>query len=102
MLTAPTRETLQRTTELLVRPEAWSRVEGQVTTYWPATGAIAVGPLAGAGIVFTEPASPTNLRMVATNWLSKNLLVYGGLLLGLCILLGIATSWLLKSVGRQS
>lgn len=102
VLTAPTRETLQSTTELLVRPENWSRVEGQVATYWPATGAVEVVPLAGADIVFTEPATPTNLRMVATNWLSKNLLVYGGLLLGLCILLGIATSWLLKSVGRQS
>jgi hypothetical protein len=102
VLTAPTRETLQRTTELLVRPDNWSRIEGQVATYWPATGAVETVPLAGADIVFTERASPTNLRMVATNWLSKNLLVYGGLLLGLCILLGIATSWLLKSVGRQS
>jgi len=102
VLTAPTRATLQRTTELLVRPDNWSRIEGQVATYWPATGAIEVVPLAGADIVFTRPPSPTNLRMVATNWLSKNLLVYGGLLLGLCILLGIATSWLLKSVGRQS
>ncbi|MCW5715573.1 MAG: cellulose biosynthesis cyclic di-GMP-binding regulatory protein BcsB [Bauldia sp.] len=102
VLTAPTGDTLQRTTELLVRPENWGRVEGQVATYWPATGAVEVVPLAGADIVFTQPATPTNLRMVATNWLSKNLLVYGGLLLGLCILLGIATSWLLKSVGRQS
>lgn len=102
VLTAPTRETLQRTTELMVRPDNWRRIEGQVATYWPATGAVEFVPLAGADIVFTEPASPANLRMVATNWLSKNLLVYGGLLLGLCILLGIATAWLLKSVGRQS
>jgi hypothetical protein len=101
VVTAPSPAALATNTEALVRPDIWHQISGQVTVYRPLTGEVETVPLAGADLVVSAPVTPQNLRLVATNWLSRNLLLYGGLLLGLCILLGISTSWLLNSVGRH-
>jgi len=101
VLTAPSRESLQTYTELFVRAAVWDEIGGRATLYRPATGAVEVIPLDGADLQIVEASNPRNLRFVATNWLSKNLIIYGSLLLGLCIVLAFSTTWLLKSLGRH-
>ncbi|MCW5697565.1 MAG: cellulose biosynthesis cyclic di-GMP-binding regulatory protein BcsB [Bauldia sp.] len=101
VLTAPSRQSLQSYTELFVRAETWDRIAGRAALYRPATGAVEIVPLEGADLAIVDASSPRNLRLVATNWLSKNLIIYGSLLLGLCVILAFSTTWLLKSLGRH-
>ncbi len=101
VLMAPTAEALQANTELLLTPDRWHGVSGQLVAYRPQTGVVTVVPLPGADVIVTGPNSVINERLVATNWLSKNVVVYGGLLLALCTLLAVSTHWLLGSLGRH-
>ena len=59
-------------------------------------------PVAASGFIHTQPASLSNYRLVAANWLSNNILSYALALVVACILLGIATSALLSRIGRRS
>jgi len=52
--------------------------------------------------VQTLPPSLTNLRLVAANWMSANILPYAVLMLACCTFLGVATSLLLNRLGRRS
>jgi cellulose synthase operon protein B len=51
--------------------------------------------------VETRPFSVTNTRQVLANWLSANMIFYAAALLGLCTILGLATSMMLKGLGRK-
>jgi hypothetical protein len=48
----------------------------------------------------TQPWSFANVRLIAANWLSSNILAYAVVFCGLSILLGIATFGLLRRFGR--
>lgn len=100
VLTAPTSLALMENTEAIMAPLRWDAIDGQIATYQPLIGVVGNVPLPGADIIVTGQ-TPGNLRLVATNWLSKNLVVYGGLLLALCVVLAVTTQWLLNSVGRR-
>ena len=52
--------------------------------------------------VATQPLTFANMRLVAANWLSSNILAYAVVFCVLSILLGIATSGLLRRFGRDS
>jgi hypothetical protein len=45
--------------------------------------------------------SLTNLRLVAANWFSANILMFTALITAACVLLMIATSLMLKQLGRR-
>ena len=50
----------------------------------------------------TQPLSLTNLRLVAANWMSANILQYALVMLACCMFLGVATALLLSRLGRRS
>jgi hypothetical protein len=52
--------------------------------------------------VQTQPLSLTNLRLVAANWMSANILQYALVMLACCTFLGVATALLLSRLGRRS
>jgi cellulose synthase operon protein B len=102
VVTAPSAAVLAEGTSDLVRQSNWKGLGGHITTYSAATerlGQVAVGDFRLAN---AEPASFSNYRLIAANWLSANVLGYSLALGGLAIALGLATAFLLSSLGRRS
>jgi hypothetical protein len=60
-----------------------------------------VEPINDFRFVQTLPPSLTNLRLVAANWMSANILQYALLMLVCCVFLGAATYLLLNRLGRR-
>ncbi|MFD1253741.1 cellulose synthase regulator protein [Devosia equisanguinis] len=85
--------------EKLVETARWRQIAGRVTTLngdvltTIAPGAVAVTP--------AEPVSPFNLRLVAANWFSGNILAFTGLIALAAVLLMFATSGVLTQIGRR-
>jgi hypothetical protein len=93
---------LREGADALTAQKQWARLDGHVVTYNGRTGALATQPITTFSFVVTEPLSLANLRLIAANWLSDNILAYSVLLLVTCILLGLATAVFLSRIGRSS
>jgi hypothetical protein len=102
LLTAPGSKLLREGADALTAQKQWARLDGHVVTYNGRTGALATQPITTFSFVVTEPLSLANLRLIAANWLSDNILAYSVLLLVTCILLGLATAVFLSRIGRSS
>jgi len=102
VLTAPSEERLISGIQAISGVERWTDLSGPLTTYSATTDALESRPSAGFEFVPTQPLSAVNLRLVAANWLSSNIVFYAFALVGLCILLGIVTTGLLRRLGRWS
>jgi len=74
---------------------------GHITTYERGTKTIETVPINDFDFVETQPASLSNYRLIAANWLSTNILTYAVLLAGLGVMLGLATAMLLNNLGRR-
>lgn len=79
----------------------WRSLTGQLTAYQLSTQR--VDSRAALEVIFieTRPFSITNWRQIFANWLSGNMIFYAAALLGLCTVLGIVTSFMLKGLGRR-
>ena len=53
-------------------------------------------------IVETQPRSLANLRLVSAAWLSVNTEYYVGMTLAMALCLGLATTSLVRNVGRRN
>ena len=60
-----------------------------------------VEPISDYRFVQTQPLSLRNMRLVAANWMSANILQYALLMLACCMFLGVATYLLLNRLGRR-
>ncbi|WEK49629.1 MAG: cellulose biosynthesis cyclic di-GMP-binding regulatory protein BcsB [Candidatus Kaistia colombiensis] len=102
VLTAPSEERLISGVHAISAVQRWPELGGALTTYSATTDAIESRPLLTFEFVSTQPVSAANLRLIAANWLSSNVVFYALALVGLCIILGIVTTGLLRRLGRWS
>lgn len=82
--------------------EVWNRITGQAVAYQAGTGTLEPREVAQYRFVITEPLGFANFRMVAANWLSINILPYALILVASGIVLGTATTFLLRRLGRSA
>lgn len=101
MVAGPTEEALvEGVTELSIR-QYWSILNGRASSFDDATGVTDV-PALSQRFIFGDGFSLQNMRLVAANWLSINIVGYAFALVLLCTILGICTAALLARLGRRS
>jgi hypothetical protein len=101
LLTAPSSSLLREGAKTLTAQRQWSTVAGHIVSYDVKTGTLRAQDVTTFSFLPTQPFSIANLRLIAANWLSENILAYSLLLLATCLLLGLATARLVSRIGRQ-
>jgi hypothetical protein len=101
VVAAPSARDLREGANAITTQRNWPEIAGHVTTYSAATGKIDTVPVTRFGFVRTETWTFANYRLIAANWLSTNILSYAVLLVGLSLLVGVATSGMLRRLGRR-
>jgi hypothetical protein len=102
LVTARTDRALADEMARLSNPLLWSQVSGRAIALEPREMKLQIEPINDYRFVQTQPPSLTNLRLVAANWMSANILQYALVMLACCTFLGIATALLLSRLGRRS
>jgi hypothetical protein len=102
LITAPTPHLLLEGADTLTDSPQWFQLTGRVASYSAKTKAIQTEPVGVFSFVPTQPVSLANLRLIAANWLSENILAFSLLLFAACVLLGLATALFLSRIGRRS
>jgi len=102
LVTARTEEALATEMARLTDPILWTQVSGRAVALDPRESKLQVEPIRDYTFVQTQPFSLLNLRLVAANWMSANILQYALVMLACCVFLGTATYLLLKRLGRPS
>ena len=87
--------------DALTTHSGWSQLGGRVTAYTPSTDSYTQAALGPQTLVQSQPLTIRNLRLIAANWLSENVLSYAALLALSALLLGIATTALTSVLGRR-
>jgi hypothetical protein len=98
---APTAAELSSGIKALTRNDGWSQLGNSVTTYASGTGLFTQAPGGAVSLVQSQPFSIANMRLVAANWLSENVLSYAGLLGIMAVLLGLASTAFASVLGRR-
>ncbi|MBZ6077775.1 cellulose biosynthesis cyclic di-GMP-binding regulatory protein BcsB [Microvirga puerhi] len=101
LVTARTEEALAEEMARLTAPMIWSQMSGRAASLDSIENKLEIEPVDSFTFVQTQPLSFTNVRLVAANWMSINILQYAVLLVACCILLGISTYLLLGRLGRN-
>ncbi len=91
---------LDGTTRLTVT-EQWRQVDGRVSSLRASDGTVTNVQTLSPTLVQTQPFSLLNLRLVAANWFSGNILLFTAALAGMGVLLMAVTALVLGRVGRQ-
>ncbi|MFC5082234.1 cellulose biosynthesis cyclic di-GMP-binding regulatory protein BcsB [Microvirga arabica] len=102
LVTARTDRALADEMARLANPLLWSQVSGRAIALEPREMKLQIEPINDYRFVQTQPLSLTNLRLVAANWMSANILQYALVMLACCTFLGVATALLLSRLGRRS
>lgn len=87
--------------ERLAETEQWRQVAGRVSTLEKGESAVTAVVTVEPTVVQTQPFSIWNMRLVAANWFSGNILFFTAVLGGAAVLLMLATALILGRVGRQ-
>lgn len=101
VLSAPTGADLRAGMSAVAQEARWQQLDGYVSLESKDTEALDTRPVSRTRFVATQPWTFVNMRLVAANWLSSNILAYAVLFCALAIVLGIATSGLLRRFGRD-
>ncbi|MDK4732865.1 cellulose biosynthesis cyclic di-GMP-binding regulatory protein BcsB [Rhizobium sp. CNPSo 3490] len=101
VVAAPSAKDLREGLEVLTGQLNWPQISGHITTYSSKTGKIDAVPVTRFDFVPSTPWSIANYRLIAANWLSTNILSYASLLVVFVLLIGVATSRMLKTLGRS-
>ncbi|SHF31131.1 cellulose synthase subunit [Kaistia soli DSM 19436] len=102
MMTAPSGKELASGAASVAGISTWSQIGGQYSSFSAATGLVENQAVLNYQFIVTQPLSLRNLRLIAANWFSSNILSYAFCLILLCLVLGIVTSGLLFRLGRPS
>jgi cellulose synthase operon protein B len=102
LVTAPTSRLLREGTDAITNSPEWFQLTGRLASYNAKTKILQTQPLATFSFVPTRPITLANLRLIAANWLSENILAFSLLLFTACVLLGLATALFLSRIGRRS
>ncbi|MBN9022934.1 MAG: cellulose biosynthesis cyclic di-GMP-binding regulatory protein BcsB [Rhizobiales bacterium] len=87
--------------EAITAVNFWPQLSGRVAAYDQATG-IETVPAKAERFLLSSDFSLNNIRLVAANWLSANIVIYSVALVLLCCVLGVCTTVLLRRLGRTS
>ncbi len=101
LVSGRTPEELATGVEALTGVGFWSQLGGRVSNYDAAAGVTTV-PATAERYLLSGQLSINNIRLIAANWLSTNIVVYAVALVLLCCVLGICTTALLRRLGRTS
>ena len=101
VLSAPTGADLKAGMMAVAQEDRWQQLDGYVSLDAKAAETLDTRPVSRTRFVPTQPWTFANMRLVAANWLSSNILAYAVLFCALAILLGVATSGLLRRFGRE-
>ncbi|WP_419829978.1 cellulose biosynthesis cyclic di-GMP-binding regulatory protein BcsB [Methylobacterium sp.] len=102
IVTAPNASLLKASVSCLVDPVVWARLGGSAAFLDASTGALVTSRPERIEIVETQPRSLANLRLVSAAWLSINPEYYVGMTLAMALCLGLATTSLVRNVGRKN
>ena len=101
VLSAPTGADLRTGMAAVARDAHWRQLDGYVSLEANGTDTLETRAVNQMRFVQTQPLSLENMRLIAANWLSSNILAYAALFCLLAVLLGLATSRLLSRFGRR-
>ena len=87
--------------EAFARQANWSQIRGGVSYHNILTNEVVSMEPLSAQFLSVRPLTFTNLRLVLTNWLAGQLILYSLLLLVLAVAAGFATNKLLGALGRN-
>jgi hypothetical protein len=99
--TAPTAKDLAQSMRAMTTQPIWSQVTGRIFAYEASGSEVHTIPVGQIAFIPTQPFSFENFRLIASNWLSANILSYAAFLFALCTLLGLITAALLATFGRR-
>lgn len=100
---APSPEHLSRAVTEILSGSLWQQFVGDAAAYNAADGSISTRVSEQILLVPTESWSVQNIRLIAAGWLSRNIPIYLGILLGLFIVMTACMQWALRSSGvRES
>lgn len=102
IVTAPNASLLKASVSCLVDPVVWARLGGSAAFLDASNGVLVTSRPERVEIVETQPRSLANLRLVSAAWLSINTEYYVGLTLAMALFLGLATTSLVRNVGRKN
>ena len=102
LVTARTEEALAAEMARMADPLLWSNVSGRAVALDARDSKLQVEPIQDYAFVQTQPFALLNLRLVAANWMSANILQYALLMVAFCLFLGAVTYLLLRRLGRPS
>ncbi|MEJ8473801.1 cellulose biosynthesis cyclic di-GMP-binding regulatory protein BcsB [Roseibium algae] len=100
VVTAPNGQDLSRNVDILM--DGWGELTGNISALRSTTGELRSERTGDVTFVATQPFSIGNMRLITTNWVSVNIIAFGAAFLIVVVLLGLATSGLLRVFGRQS
>lgn len=100
VVSAPTGADLRAGMNAVAQDARWQQLDGYITLESKDVEALDTRAVSRTRFVATQPWTFANLRLIAANWLSSNILAYAMIFCVLSILLGIATSGLLRRFGR--
>lgn len=101
LVTAPSSDRLREGVDELSKGANWSLLDGRIVTYQAAADKFNTVAVTAFRFVPTVPLTLVNMRLIAANWLSDNIMSYSVLLAGVAVLLGFITVMLLSRLGRS-
>ncbi|MET0436503.1 MAG: cellulose biosynthesis cyclic di-GMP-binding regulatory protein BcsB [Devosia sp.] len=102
ILTSTSGPALAAGTERLIDTPKWRSIAGRVSALAPGEDDITVVPANSVSVVTPATTSPFNLRRVAANWFSGNILYFALAIVAGAVLLMLITSRVLTKIGRPS
>ncbi|WP_431311097.1 cellulose biosynthesis cyclic di-GMP-binding regulatory protein BcsB [Methylobacterium nigriterrae] len=102
LVTAPNPSMLKASVSCLVDPVVWTKLTGRAAFLDASDGSLSTVTPERVGLIETQPWSLVNFRLVSAAWLSLNPAFYVGLTLLMALCLGLATTALVRQLGRRS
>jgi len=101
LATAPAIDTLRSGVKSMTELKRWSGLSGRIATFDPAADKVETIVAQQQTFFDTGPATFSNWRLIAANWLSSNTLSYALVFIGFLSVLGWVTFILLRLLGRK-
>lgn len=102
LIAGHTAESLDAGINEFTLPEYWAKSYGQALAFDAANGRMDIRMPSSVRFIVTQPLGPSNLRLIAANWLSLNIVTYALVLVLCCIAFAFVTSLLLRRSGRRA
>ncbi|UYN99169.1 MAG: cellulose biosynthesis cyclic di-GMP-binding regulatory protein BcsB [Devosia sp.] len=101
VLTASDNATLRSGTEQMIVTDRWREVSGRLAAISIEDGRVETLEATQPVLVETQPFSLTNLRLIAANWFSGNLLYFAAAVVLAAVILTFTSSLVLTQLGRR-